>query len=43
MGCLEKKPEKWDAPGKYRCKKCAATSDKKSKICDPKKNKKKPK
>ena len=35
MSCLEDKPQQWDRPGKYRCKKCAATADKKKKICKP--------
>jgi hypothetical protein len=35
MGCLEDKPKQWDLPGKYRCKKCRATSDKKKKLCEP--------
>lgn len=41
MSCLEDKPEKWDRPGKYKCTKCKATSDKKGKICKPKKIKSK--
>jgi hypothetical protein len=35
VSCLEDKPKKWDKPGKYRCKDCKATSNKKSKICKP--------
>jgi hypothetical protein len=35
VSCLEDKPKEWDVPGKYRCKKCKATSDKKRKICKP--------
>jgi hypothetical protein len=42
VGCLEDKPKEWDAPGKYACTKCRATSNKKKKLCKPvKKDKKK--
>jgi hypothetical protein len=41
MSCLENKPSKWDTPGKYRCKKCPATADRKDKLCKPVKIKKK--
>jgi hypothetical protein len=41
--CLEDKPHKWDRPGKYRCKKCQATSNKKDKLCEPMKIDKKEK
>jgi hypothetical protein len=37
MGCLEDKPKEWDRPGKFRCKSCGATADKKKKLCKPKK------
>lgn len=43
MGCLEDKPKDWDRPGKFKCKACQATSDKKKKLCKPAKiEKKKP-
>lgn len=35
MACLEDKPKEWDIPGKYGCKSCRATSDKKKKLCKP--------
>jgi hypothetical protein len=35
VSCLEDKPKEWDVPGKYACKKCRATSDKKNKLCKP--------
>jgi len=35
VSCLEDKPKEWDKPGKYRCKQCRATSNKKRKICKP--------
>ncbi|MBA3481498.1 MAG: hypothetical protein H0T51_06760 [Pirellulales bacterium] len=41
LGCLEDKPKEWDVPGKYACKKCRATSNKKNKICKPVKTDKK--
>jgi hypothetical protein len=41
VSCLEDKPKEWDRPGKFRCKSCGATSDKKKKICKPAKIKKK--
>lgn len=41
MSCLEDKPQQWDKPGKYRCKSCQATADKKKKLCKPVKNEKK--
>ena len=41
VGCLEDKPKEWDHPGKYRCKDCKATSDKKKKLCKPVKGDKK--
>jgi hypothetical protein len=41
LGCLEDKPKEWDVPGKYACKKCRATSDKKKKLCKPVKAEKK--
>ena len=43
VGCLEDKPKEWDHPGKYKCKSCRATSDKKSKLCKPAKIEKKKK
>jgi len=43
VGCLEDKPKEWDHPGKYKCKACRATSDKKSKLCKPAKIEKKKK
>ena len=43
VGCLEDKPKEWDHPGKYKCKACRATSDKKSKLCKPVKIEKKKK
>jgi hypothetical protein len=43
VGCLEDKPNEWDHPGKYKCKACRATSDKKSKLCKPAKIEKKKK
>lgn len=43
VGCLEDKPKDWDHPGKFKCKSCQATSDKKKKLCKPLKiEKKKP-
>ena len=43
VGCLEDKPKDWDHPGKFKCKSCGATSDKKKKLCKPLKiEKKKP-
>lgn len=41
MSCLEDKPKEWDLPGKYACKNCRATSDKKKKLCKPVKAEKK--
>ena len=41
VSCLEDKPKEWDVPGKFRCKECRATSDKKKKICKPEKISKK--
>jgi hypothetical protein len=38
---LENKPQQWDKPGKFRCKSCQATADKKKKLCKPAKNDKK--
>jgi hypothetical protein len=35
VSCLEGKPREWDRPGRFRCKSCGATSDKKKKICKP--------
>jgi hypothetical protein len=35
VSCLEDKPKEWDVPGKYGCKQCRATSDKKKKLCKP--------
>jgi hypothetical protein len=35
VACLEDKPKEWDIPGKYGCKKCRATCDKKKKLCQP--------
>jgi hypothetical protein len=35
VGCLEDKPKEWDVPGKYGCKNCRATCDKKKKLCKP--------
>ena len=43
VGCLEDKPKEWDEPGKYKCKSCRATSDKKNKLCKPAKIEKKKK
>jgi hypothetical protein len=43
VGCLEDKPKEWDHPGKFICKSCGATSDKKSKLCKPTKIEKKKK
>ena len=35
VACLEDKPKEWDIPGKYGCKNCRATCDKKKKLCKP--------
>jgi hypothetical protein len=35
VSCLEDKPKEWDVPGKYGCKNCRATCDKKKKLCKP--------
>jgi hypothetical protein len=35
VACLEDKPKEWDVPGKYGCKNCRATCDKKKKLCKP--------
>ena len=35
MSCLEDKPKEWDVPGRFRCKKCRATANKKGKLCKP--------
>jgi hypothetical protein len=35
VSCLEDKPKQWDVPGKYGCKNCRATCDKKKKLCKP--------
>jgi hypothetical protein len=35
VGCLEDKPKEWDHPGRFKCKSCGATSDKKKKLCKP--------
>ena len=35
VSCLEDKPKEWDVPGKYGCKKCRATCNKKKKLCKP--------
>ena len=43
VGCLEDKPKEWDRPGKFNCKSCGATSDKKTKLCKPAKIEKKKK
>jgi hypothetical protein len=38
---LDGKPKEWDTPGKFRCKECRATSNKKKKLCKPVKLEKK--
>ena len=43
VGCLEDKPKEWDHPGRFKCKSCGATSDKKNKLCKPAKIEKKKK
>jgi hypothetical protein len=43
VGCLEDKPKEWDHPGKFKCKSCRATADKKNKLCKPTKVEKKAK
>jgi len=43
VGCLEDKPKEWDHPGKFVCKSCGATSDKKNTLCKPTKIEKKKK
>jgi len=35
VSCLEDKPKAWDVPGKFKCKSCGATSNKKKKLCKP--------
>jgi hypothetical protein len=34
---LDGKPKEWDVPGKFRCKECRATADKKKRLCKPEK------
>ena len=43
VGGLEDKPKEWDHPGKFKCKSCRATADKKNKLCKPTKVEKKAK
>ena len=43
VGCLEDMPKEGDHPGKFKCKACGATSDKKNKLCKPAKIEKKKK
>ena len=37
MSCLKGKKEAKEEPGNYRCKKCGAVTEKKKRLCEPKK------